>query len=295
MVIIGKKSGQLGNRLLVFAHFIANSIEFGYEIYNPSFYDYAHYFAGTKDDFYCRYPAQKSTIKIMKPAQGAYHRLVTGSLLLYKKLGLKGLNLDVLDITGKNYQGDSFDMSNPAYLSLAKDSRVLLVRDGWLFRDFSCIRKHADQVRAFFAPAEPHAANVEALIARAKQDCDLLVGVHIRQGDYRKWQNGKYFYSTAKYAELMRRFADSQKGTRVKYLICSNAAQDESLFSGLNYTMGNNHQLEDMYAFGQCDFLIGPPSTYTMWASFYGSVPLYYIESIDAQFDVSHFAANIWG
>jgi hypothetical protein len=294
MVIIGKKSGQLGNRLLVFAHFIANSIEFGYEIYNPSFYDYAHYFANTKDDFYCRYPAQKSTMKVMKPAQGAYHKLLTGSMLLYKKLGLKGLKIDVLDVNRKNYQGENFDMSRPDYLKLVQESRVLLVRDGWLFRDFSCIKKHADQVRRFFVPAEPHQENVSRLIARARQGCDLLVGVHIRQGDYGKWQNGKYFFSTSQYADLMRGFAASLPDRRVRFLVCSNAPQDGSLFEGLDYLMGNNHQLEDMYAFGQCDYLIGPPSTYTMWASFYGSVPLYWIESITAPVTCANFADNLW-
>jgi len=29
-----------------------------------------------------------------------------------------------------------------------------------------------------------------------------------------------------------------------------------------------------MYGFARCDYLIGPPSTFTMWASFYGQVPL---------------------
>lgn len=31
----------------------------------------------------------------------------------------------------------------------------------------------------------------------------------------------------------------------------------------------------DLYALSQCDYIIGPPSTFNCWASFIGDVPLY--------------------
>ncbi len=34
------------------------------------------------------------------------------------------------------------------------------------------------------------------------------------------------------------------------------------------------HFITDLYTLAQCDYIIGPPSTYSMWASFYGNVPL---------------------
>lgn len=37
--------------------------------------------------------------------------------------------------------------------------------------------------------------------------------------------------------------------------------------------------IEDMYSLAECDYIIGPPSTYTMWASFYGEVPLYMVDN----------------
>jgi len=293
MVIIGKKAGQLGNRLLVFAHFIANSIEYGYEIANPSFYDYADYFDATRDDFFCRYPAQKSSLQ-NRSLQATYWKLLTGLMPLYRKLGLGAFGLQVLDITVKNYQGENFDMSNPKFVKLAKETPKLLIKDGWLFRDVASIVKHADQVRRHFAPAEEHAARVAELIGTARRERDLLVGVHIRQGDYKKWLNGKFFFETSEYARLMKSFSDSLPGKRVRFLVCSNAAQDERLFAGLDVMLGTNHQLEDMYAFAGCDYLIGPPSTYTMWASFYGSVPLHYVHDTAAPITVADFDARPW-
>ena len=65
MVIIGKRAGQLGNRLFVFAHIIANAIEYSYAVQNPSFYGYSRYFTGTRNDFFCRYPAKKTRMHII--------------------------------------------------------------------------------------------------------------------------------------------------------------------------------------------------------------------------------------
>jgi hypothetical protein len=53
------------------------------------------------------------------------------------------------------------------------------------------------------------------------------------------------------------------------------------MFAGLNVTFGTGDLIEDMYAFASCDYLIGAPSTFTMWASFYGKVPLNVIRSPD--------------
>lgn len=44
LVILGYKTGQLGNRLFHYSHWLANSWEYGYRLYNPSFDEYGKYF-----------------------------------------------------------------------------------------------------------------------------------------------------------------------------------------------------------------------------------------------------------
>lgn len=51
MVILGYKTGQLGNRLFHYSHWLANSWEYGYRLYNPSFDEYGKYFY-KKDTIY---------------------------------------------------------------------------------------------------------------------------------------------------------------------------------------------------------------------------------------------------
>jgi hypothetical protein len=293
MVVIVRKSGQLGNRLLVFAHFIANAIEHGYRIANPSFHDFAGYFVGTRDDFFVRYPVRPTSLT-NRSLQSAYWKLLTRAVPLLKPLPKAGLGLKVLDVTAKNYERPFFDMSDPSFQQLVRESRALIVRDGWLFRDFGSLVRHAEVVRGVFEPVEAHANRIANVIDAARRDCDLLVGVHIRHGDYARWKGGRYFYAAADYARLITRLRDSVPGQRVRFLVCSDAPQDLATFAGLDAVPGPNHQLEDMYAFAACDYVMGPPSTYTLWASFYGSVPLYYVEDIEAPVTLADFNPRPW-
>jgi hypothetical protein len=55
------------------------------------------------------------------------------------------------------------------------------------------------------------------------------------------------------------------------------------VLADLNVTWGSGHLVEDMYAFAGCDYLVGPPSTFTTWASFYGQVPLCRLTAADGE------------
>jgi len=58
-------------------------------------------------------------------------------------------------------------------------------------------------------------------------------------------------------------------------------------------TFGTGDLIEDMYAFARCDYLIGPPSTFTLWASFYGCVPLNLIRSSDQRQALADFRVHL--
>lgn len=46
----------------------------------------------------------------------------------------------------------------------------------------------------------------------------------------------------------------------------------------------------DLYALSQCDYIIGPPSTFNCWASFIGNTPLYTIFKKDETINPDDFA-----
>ena len=67
---------------------------------------------------------------------------------------------------------------------------------------------------------------------------------------------------------------------KVRWVICSNEKIETEEFSSFDVVLGPNQIVEDMYVFSECDYIVGPPSTYTGWASFMGKNKLYAISDL---------------
>ena len=64
--------------------------------------------------------------------------------------------------------------------------------------------------------------------------------------------------------------------------VCFNLVSDEPIdataFRGLNTKVHRGTPIEDMYLLASCDYIIGPNSTFSHWASFWGAVPLHILD-----------------
>jgi hypothetical protein len=278
MITIAGKPGQLGNMLFLFANFLACAAEHDLKVTNPAFDDYAQYFKTTSRDFFCRYPARESRFRGSRRTRRLFFLFNYYATRLLVRGRIETALLRALAIDWE----EVVRLDGPEFLETARRTRLLFVQ-GWQFRDETNFTPHADKIRAYFEPLDIFQHNVDAVIESARAGCDLLVGVHIRHGDYRQYLDGKYFYEVEEYARLMERVERMYPEKKVGFLICSNAKQSEADFARFNFTFGNDHLIEDMYSFARCDLLLGPPSTYTLWASFYGHVPLYMIKDINAE------------
>ncbi|HBV65827.1 MAG TPA: hypothetical protein DEF45_22720 [Rhodopirellula sp.] len=281
MIIIARNYGQLGNRLFLYGHLIAAAEEYGVELANPSFVEYAPLFPATASNLWCRYPNFPAD-KISPPAWQR-KTLAKAIQLGTKALSVTGLRhypFHLISIRGE----ESCDLAGEEFASAARGQRHVLT-SGWLFRSEHLFKKHASVVRRHFALPETNRRSVDRLIARLRKDADTVVGIHIRHGDYATFMDGRYFYSLEQYASMMRRIVDQLPNQRVKFLVCSNAACGPDVFDGLEVTQGTGHITEDMYALAETDMMFGPPSTYTGWASFYGERPVTFLETADQSFD----------
>jgi len=284
MIIIASKSGRLGNRLFAFSHFIAFAMEHGSIIMNPSFGEYAEYFQARRDDFFCRYPPKKSLLKGNRTIKRLFYYFIDFLTRLMIRARIRCRFLEIIKLD----EDESFDLNDKRFVELVNDKKIIIVR-GWLFRDRENFNKYAESIREFFKPIETMQNNIATLIKKARVECDILVGIHIRHGDYRTFLNGKYFFNIEMYVKVMEKVTSLFRGRKVMFLICSDAKQDEKNFKKFRFIFGNNHFIEDMYSLAQCDYIIGPPSTYTMWASFYGKAPLYMIKNPDTNISLEIF------
>lgn len=289
MIVIANKPGQLGNMLLTYAHLIGRAIESNLKVANTAFEDYADLFPATANDLLCRFPPEESRIRCTRLRRRLTYHLFHFTTRLLPKLRLKLPFLRQITITDWHTE---FNLGDPRFLASLKPRQLVLLR-GWLFRDSEALRKHAGAVREFFRPHNRQLQNIAALIERARKDTDILVGVHIRHGILYFANTRHYFYTTKRYAEMMDEIVDLFPEKRVGFLICSDWAQDPELFSRFWVTFGTHDLVEDLYAFARCDYLIGPPSTFTVWASFYGNVPLNVISSADQRQSMKDFQVRV--
>lgn len=277
MIFFSNKCGQLGNRLFAFAHLIAFSAEHGVTLVNLSFDEYAKYFKSTDRDVLCRYPA----------AIGLRSNTLRSYLFFFNKIVLKILRkigwirssvheIVVADLPEYRFDGETyFNLSAGSFVAIAQKPIVLLY--GRFFRDYENFEKHKSLIRNFFEPCSHYRSAVQRHVLSARQDVDLLIGLHIRRGDYAEFADGKYFYSPEEYFDLMRGLQLTRPMEKIRFLICSNEPVADTTFEGISFLTGTGNLIEDMYALAECDFIMGPPSTFTLWASFFGNKPLYQI------------------
>ncbi|MEM6690905.1 MAG: hypothetical protein AAF664_15840 [Planctomycetota bacterium] len=286
MIVIARNFGQLGNRLFLASHLLAAARHYGVPLLNPSFADYAHYFPQTAGDLWCRYDEHvrelhddsPATIPINPKPLSLWKRKA-----LYKAVYLTGRSLSHLRLTGgplhviRIGHAGHCDLLDPVVAKKIRSRRPLLVA-GWRFDSGGLLREHADAIRRYFEIAPQHRMRVRQVINRCRERFDHVVGIHIRHGDYANFLGGRYFYPTSRYVETMRAIQAEHRGRRVGFLICGNGQMNPVDFAGLPFEFGTGHLVEDMYAFAACDQLVGPPSTFTGWASFYGDVPLRHLQ-----------------
>lgn len=275
MVILGYKTGQLGNRLFSSAHWLANSWKYGYALYNPAFDEYGIYFANGHDGIY---EEKKSWLSLW---------FVRHLVLLLSKVVFKVMSLQDIEIVGNRLlrfyrlpeNDKSMDLRNEEFVRLRERTQCLIVQ-GWLYRDELSFREYAQRIRECFRLIPEHETNIKRLMEQVRgAGIHLIVGLHIRRGDYKDFLGGEYYYTNEQYCEVMRKVEEHFHGKKVRWLICSNELVAEEAFSAFDVVLGNGQIVEDMYAFANCDYIVGPPSTYTGWASFYGDKKLYFIRN----------------
>ena len=90
----------------------------------------------------------------------------------------------------------------------------------------------------------------------------------------------------------MNGLAEQFPARKVAFLICSDEPRNEQEFPGLSVEFGARSPLEDLYALAKCDYIFGPVSTFSQWASFYGNKPLFSLYDSDTRLESGKFTVS---
>lgn len=130
-----------------------------------------------------------------------------------------------------------------------------------------------DRVKSqlMIAPSVQRAAR--SVVDTVKRD-RIVVGVHVRHGDYRTWQDGRHFHELTDYYQGMQRI-QAALGAPAEFLVVSDEKQDlTDAPRGIDARFVRETELQDLCLLSKCDYLLATHSSFANWSSFIGDVPL---------------------
>lgn len=153
----------------------------------------------------------------------------------------------------------------------------------WENRHIIITSKEHSLISHIFQPSKTIRNEVDAEFISTSELNTITIGIHIRRGDYKIWCGGKYYYSLQTYVQICKKITTQLKGNNhIRFLLCSNEDIPLELFNEFKIlSLRNPSPTKDLYALSRCDYILGPPSSFSMWASFIGKVPLCYITDPD--------------
>jgi len=264
MVILYSKVGGFCNRLWQAAHFIANAKENNYRFIHLGFSEYVKFFN------------QNGSFNMSRKVYfNDYQNTSMENRLIIKYASYK------MPFTKEFYferwGNDNFESFNLSSADFVQDVKKRIVKvDGWGFIDGKSLDKHSDYIRKVFTPNKLSVA--KDFIGGLSYD--KIIGVHMRRGDYLKFNEGKYYFKDCDYKSFMLQCCNMYPNKNIGFFLCSDEKINYDNFFDFNICKpGFSGVIEDLYTLSYCDLIIGPPSTFSEWASFYGKTPAYHIQS----------------
>src|ERR1051326_1026292 len=252
LFIIAGRCGRLANRLVLFANFIALAEEQGHRVINPTFHSYATLFAATSRDIYCQYPAPRRR-SLWDVLPGAAQAIRGTRIFFHAVHAAGGLNERFAPFGGavvtlRQSPGQEITaLDGPEVQAKIRQARLVLV-NGWNFRVPALVRAHAEKIRSYLRPLHQFEDAGREAVNRLRKNAGLVIGVHIRHGDYRIWRDGKCFFPASRYAQWMRELAEQFPNTTVAFLICSDEPRQAGEFPGLTVGLGAGSPVGDLCA-----------------------------------------------
>lgn len=197
----------------------------------------------------------------------------------------------------------------------------LVMATGWYARWYDLFLKYKEEIINLFSFKEEIERRVTDIMGERKglpsaeekpetlfyktsaYSGSLRLGVHIRRGDYANFYGGRFFYSDEQYVRIIQRFCSLFPKEQIQVYICGNDPKIQKGYyhSQLEKTDKTSRQQpvtvvfpegnpgEDLCLLSHCDYLIGAPSTFSLVASLYHDLPLYWIEDADKEFSTDDF------
>ncbi|MCL2073641.1 MAG: hypothetical protein FWH18_06960 [Marinilabiliaceae bacterium] len=276
-LILLRPNGQHSNRLIQNLHFEAFCKEYGIEYLNPTFKDSDFYISpcSTKTNFFIQFLQINFLGKLFHRSR-IVRKIFSVAWLISKIKLIKYIDFDRFKI--KN-----FKESEKMLLKAFEKNKTVYV-SGFYFRVPELIEKFRDEFSTRYALKPLYYENNDFYkkVIELKKSENILIGVHIRRGDYKKWLKGKFYFEDNVYEKYIEIFKQklSEKGKKIiVFILFSN--EKTGFTENKNLLISNELWYIDQFIMSLCDILIGPHSSFSMWANYLGKNCLFFIRGFN--------------
>jgi hypothetical protein len=255
VIMLRSSYAQLANHLHPFAAAYAWCLEQGHEFRTPGFSRYARYF------------------KHLGGGGGGGGRGLAGSAAAQAvgwrltRWGQKSRLLGPTLVAPPNGPVTLLPPSAPMPSAWSGKGRVYL--QGWRFRNPVGIATHRGAILERFAPADDVARAVDEFYRGVASD-RLRIAVHIRHTDFRTHAGGKYFVPLERTLAAAREAGERYRALRPLFVIFSDEPRSAEEFAGVDHMISRGNAGEDLFRMARCQAIIGPKSSFNMWAGWWG-------------------------
>jgi hypothetical protein len=286
-VYFANGGGRFGNQLINQMHFYAFEKAFdGVEVVNLAALDYYDYFSDpnlifnteslTAIDASVRQITQnvrKQSSFLSKVIFSTYiHFKTMMAQVMPSRSVLKSGDTHGFDPVDINiHHWDQISLDETASEHFQQFREVVLM--GWPIRNWNLVFEMENDIKSAFNLRDKHFRPSREFTSRLRKKYKTIIGVNIRQTDYKDYQNGRFYYSTDQYLSWIKKLNDRYDDAG--FIIASDEDQEMDNFPENCYLSPGNrrfggHFLTDWGALSQCDIIACPPSTFSYTAGFLG-------------------------
>tara|TARA_B100000941_G_C28379456_1_gene486507 strand:+ start:69 stop:845 length:777 start_codon:yes stop_codon:yes gene_type:complete len=166
-------------------------------------------------------------------------------------------------------------------LYFGKNNYIKLV-SGWNFRENNSTFEYHKILKQFYSFKKKHLSKRSKrlinYLKEIKKEGKFIVGLHIRRGDYKSWNKGSFYFSDNFYNKIIKKLKQKLIEENKEPFFC--VVSDELIKENINYDFCfKGSWRDDQLVLQSSDLLIGPPSTFSMWASYISQKPLITLKS----------------
>jgi len=282
IVIFQNGGGELANQLWNYMSIYAYSREVDAKINNPSFFEYGSHFKIHQPPL--------ANLLLFKPfknhhgRRGAPRRKIWRTLykiyIVYIRIFKKHSTISSIN------RDNSVTYLPPSSNNVDIPNKDTIYFEGWLFRNPSGLKKYRQEILDYFRPKESVLKNLNTFLSPIQSS--HVVGVHIRQGDYKTFKSGKYFIDQKRVREIIDEYLVFSHNTseNTHFIITSDGPIDQRMFDGLQSSVSDMGPVEDLFLLSKTDLVLGSDSSFGDLAAWYGDIPhiVFQKDSIDWEY-----------